>query len=696
MPHRVLVVDDEESVRSLIRDYLRGRGYVVGSAVDGVKGIEAFEAGRPHLVIIDFLLPKKNGFAVAEAIRGSEQGDRTQLVMMSGVFKNPKTAVEAREKYQVLEFLGKPVDLEYLGRLVDDALSLIPEDDDAPDFGDKVESRPVSEGGVGAATLSDTGVIYTGGSRPFPPLPPEGSLEVVPVAQVLSTARYDRLTGMIDLTEQGVHRRVYLLGGQPVFMQSNADGENVGALLLRRGRITEPDFERCLSFMKREKKTLQQALLELKLATEQELATAYKLLAGQLLPMAVGMSQGTFHWRETDAFVGRVPEGQFDAVKVIFDGIKRYVHPPQILRFFQGREDEPLKRSPEFERMLSAFRRSFSADNVASLVDDRASYRSITRARSDDPATVAPQLFALVTTGMCALPGSPAASTSSGAAGQADDFNLSFSDGPVKSSSARFGSSLTESPGTAEDRQARARVNQACDDYLSRNFFEIFDLPTGTDVPEDRLRSAYFALAKQWHEDAFVGMNLRMSKHRLDELFARIKEAYDTLVNKEKRTEYLLYIERQRRGLPTDIQQIFRAEQIFDDALMLLKRRDLAGARARIEEAIQLNPGEAIFFAYKGWVTFLADKDAKDDAVNLIRRAVAEQENLPIGYQFLGQIGAAVGDMSEARKWFNKCLEYDPNNIEAARGIRMINTRDSKAPESRSGISGVFGRLRKK
>ncbi len=668
----------------------------MGTAADGVRGIEAFEEGKPHLVVIDFLLPKKNGFAVAEAIRSSEHGARTQLVMMSGVFKNPKTAVEAREKYQVIEFLGKPIDLEHLGRLVDDALSLIPEDDECPEFGDKVE-RAASEAGVGTATLSDTGAILTGGSRPFPPLPADGSLEDVPVALVLSTARYDRLTGMIDLTDQGVHRRVYLLGGQPVFMQSNADGENVGALLLRRGRITEPDFERCLTFMKSQKKTLQQALLELKLATDQELATAYKLLAGQLLPMAVGMGQGTFHWRETDAFVGRVPEGQFDAVKVIFDGIKRYVHPPQIIRFFTGREDEPLRRSPEFDRMLPAFRRSFSADNVAALIDDRATYKSITRARAEEAATIAPQLFAMLTTGMCILPDAASSSQAPTTRSTSGEFNLSFADGMSRStSSSRFGSVVTESPGTAEDRKARARVNQAYDDYMSRNFFETFDLPTGGDVPEERLRSAYFSLAKQWHEDAFVGLDLGMSKPKLDELFARIKEAYDTLTSPEKRGEYLVYLERQRRGLPTDIHEIFKAEQTFDEALVHLKRRDLSGAMSLIEKAIELNPGEAIFFAYKGWVTFLADKDAVDDAVNLIRRAVAEQENLPMGYQFLGQIGAAVGDMNDARKWFNKCLEYDPNNIEAARGIRMINSRDTKKPDSKSGIGGVFNRLRKK
>ena len=121
---------------------------------------------------------------------------------------------------------------------------------------------------------------------------------------------------MLDMNnEAGTHRRIYIIDGNPTFMQSNAEGENVGALLLNRGRITDPDFDRCLRYMKDRGRTLQQSLLELRLVTEADLATAYKLLAGQLLPLALGMPGGTYRWRISDAFVGRVPEGRFEPIQ---------------------------------------------------------------------------------------------------------------------------------------------------------------------------------------------------------------------------------------------------------------------------------------------------------------------------------------------------------------------------------------------
>src|SRR5688572_29466415 len=250
MPHRVLVVDDEENIRSLIQDYLEGRGYRVFSAIDGDQGIRKLDDVKPHLVIIDFLLPRKNGFAVAEAVRERPGGARVPIIMMSGVFKNPKTAVEAREKYQVLEFLAKPLDMEMLGGLVQDALRDVVSEP-TPEVSTQEASAPrppasttmpankkpaprglsyapsiaSSEAITGEHELQDG--IYMG--RPFPVLPEEGSIEEYPAALLLSTVRYDGFTGMLDMTDQGTHRRIYIIGGNPTFMQSNAEGENVGA-----------------------------------------------------------------------------------------------------------------------------------------------------------------------------------------------------------------------------------------------------------------------------------------------------------------------------------------------------------------------------------------------------------------------------------------------------------------------------------
>src|SRR5262245_52609721 len=114
MPHRVLVVDDDEAVRSLVRDYLEGRGIRVLEASDYTQALKVIKEKNAQLVLIDFLLPKKNGFALAESIRQDANFGALPLIMMSGVFKNPRTAVEAREKFQVIDFLSKPIDMERL------------------------------------------------------------------------------------------------------------------------------------------------------------------------------------------------------------------------------------------------------------------------------------------------------------------------------------------------------------------------------------------------------------------------------------------------------------------------------------------------------------------------------------------------------------------------------------------------------
>ena len=93
--------------------------------------------------------------------------------------------------------------------------------------------------------LSGSGEV----EKPFTFIENKGILADCPVALLLSTIRYDRLTGILDLTGDGIHRRVYVIDGSPVFMQSNAEGENVGVLLYNRGRINQPDYERCVAYM---------------------------------------------------------------------------------------------------------------------------------------------------------------------------------------------------------------------------------------------------------------------------------------------------------------------------------------------------------------------------------------------------------------------------------------------------------------
>lgn len=508
--------------------------------------------------------------------------------------------------------------------------------------------------------------------RPVVEVPERGDLGSLPVAVLLSALRYDRATGMLDLTHEGTHRRVYVVEGRPSFMQSNAERENVGELLHRRGRIDARDLQRCRRYMTERRRTLQQSLLELRLVNESELATAYKLLAGQLLPLAVGMSVGTFSWRETDAFVGRVPEGRFDPVQVLFAGIARHVHPPQIFAFFAGREDAPLYRTRIWDSLRPGFSAAFpGAVGLLDAIDGVSSFRRLSRAPGVDPAQSMPPLFAMVASGMVNL-----IRRGTGDLHLEEAVNAAVSDDPPELS--------------VPANELEARIDGYYDEVMSLNFFEIFGVTQET--PPEEIKTRYFELARKWHVDNFVGKGVDSRKSRLDEIFARITEAYQTITDEEQRGEYITFLDRKKKGLPTDVAEILRGEQLYDQALAMVRRRDFLGAKEVLEEAIRLNP-DPNYFATLGWAIYRADPN-DDGAVTVgvkhLQRAVKEQKNLPIAYQYLGSIAFARKAYGEARRWWERCLSFEPDNIEASRGLRMIAQRSRGAPAR----SGIFGRLR--
>ena len=69
---RVLVVDDERSIVDFIKLGLQYEGFQVASAQDGQAALRQISEFKPHVVVLDVMMPKLDGLAVAEAIRGNK------------------------------------------------------------------------------------------------------------------------------------------------------------------------------------------------------------------------------------------------------------------------------------------------------------------------------------------------------------------------------------------------------------------------------------------------------------------------------------------------------------------------------------------------------------------------------------------------------------------------------------------------
>ena len=114
---KILVVDDDPSVRTLVRDVLECEGHVVELAVDGYAALRAIEAERPDCVVLDVMMPGLDGHAVLSRIRALEGGPLLPVVMLTA-------AADDSHAWQawtggVDYFLAKPFDPSELLRYLD-------------------------------------------------------------------------------------------------------------------------------------------------------------------------------------------------------------------------------------------------------------------------------------------------------------------------------------------------------------------------------------------------------------------------------------------------------------------------------------------------------------------------------------------------------------------------------------------------
>jgi tetratricopeptide (TPR) repeat protein len=239
--------------------------------------------------------------------------------------------------------------------------------------------------------------------------------------------------------------------------------------------------------------------------------------------------------------------------------------------------------------------------------------------------------------------------------------------------------------------EVRAKITRFARDLERKNHFEIFGADRDTDM--EKIRDAYRNLAKQWHSDAYAGIDLGSAQDQLEAIFKRITEAFETINDPKKRAEYMVFIERRAKGLATDVNQVLEAERLFDDALMKMRRKDFKGAEETLQEARKKNPDDQLIVVNIAWAIYNQDRKSKDrarDAIELMKRAVKAQENLPLAYQYMGTIMFNLNQPVDAKKCWKQCLEWEPGNVEASRGIRLIGSREQKP---QGGIAGFVNKL---
>ena len=107
---KLLLVEDDSSFGFLLRDYLLLNNYKVTYAADGVEGLDKFKKGKYNLCILDVMMPKKDGFTLAQEIK--EIDPSVPIVFLTA--RSLKEDILKGYKSGAYDYLTKPFDTEVL------------------------------------------------------------------------------------------------------------------------------------------------------------------------------------------------------------------------------------------------------------------------------------------------------------------------------------------------------------------------------------------------------------------------------------------------------------------------------------------------------------------------------------------------------------------------------------------------------
>jgi DNA-binding response OmpR family regulator len=113
---KILVVEDETSLNQALGEFFTDEGFEVLSALDGEEGLKLAQSGKPDLILLDVILPKKDGYEVLENLKSSEATKSIPVILLTNLesaqdiqkaFDKGATTYLVKSSYKMEEIVKK-------------------------------------------------------------------------------------------------------------------------------------------------------------------------------------------------------------------------------------------------------------------------------------------------------------------------------------------------------------------------------------------------------------------------------------------------------------------------------------------------------------------------------------------------------------------------------------------------------------
>lgn len=657
---RILVVDDDEHSRGLIVATLEqstlfsGVALQVEGAGDGEQALRLFRRNPPDLLVTDLQMPIMDGIELVQMVRAKVPAQQLPILVITGVYAEEGDELQALQRDHGVNVLIKPFSL---GQVVKTAHKLL------SDAGRLTSTQLVDEDAPGSR--ADT---------------IRGSLEQTPLAQVLLDGLDRHLMGTIDLQQEKVRKRIFVVMGHPVFISSNVRGETLGMMLVASGRLSRDEHHRVLEAMDQLRLQYGEVLVHLGLMDEAEVSDQLAAQLRDKLEAALHWRDGSWELAEDHDAVTSVPRYPMDVVQLLFEGLPRCMELEQVVARLSHRSEHHnlellprgvllRKRFDEYHgpALMEAVEAGRSVAEILASIELRAAVEQIhvllecsmvklvRRQRPSEAFPVsASDMLTLEQLATHAPPPGAKASTGEVSSSEAV-WRPVFRRGEAASSS----DTEEVQPVKTSDRDEALRVLRVT--YLGlhvQSHYEVLDV--AADSPVDVIEVAYNIKCKSFSPARYRLLDLGPEAAHLEEVRKRLDLAFAQLSDAAARQEY---DERQQDADATsEWRAVSRAEESFQTGEQLSAQGRHAEAGDAFAKAREFDD-QPEYRAMEAWSRFNASDrgtGAAAAALTDVKLLLASAPGMPAIHMVAAWLYRAREDVDQAAAQYRAALQINP------------------------------------
>jgi curved DNA-binding protein CbpA len=473
-----------------------------------------------------------------------------------------------------------------------------------------------------------------------------GLLKHYPLPDILLDLQRSEKNGMLEIRNNSISKRIYIKNGDMVFATSNQKEDRLGETLLKSGRINLKQHQESVDIMKKTGKRHGKVLVELGYLKPEVLIWAVRNQVEEIILSLFTWEEGEFILIEGPLLSNEAITLKLSAANLIYRGIKR-INTLSHIKKAMPSMDTILYYSTDPINLFQEISLDKTDKDILSLIDGKRNIKDILSISPVDNFQTLKTLYALTS-------------------------NRIIEIREKESEEDETYEKIIKEPEMEVDPAFIDKVEDFYNRLKSIDYYEILGIEKW--ATEDRIKKAFYKVAKEFHPDKHFYMPSDTLKNKLNIIFSQITEAYKILSVPKMRMDY-------------DKRLSIRPEKKRPDNLEIAKLRFREGKaafmkRAYIEaaelfgQASYLDNTVSKYHFYMG----LALKKLKRlrEAEKALSQAIKIE---PLNADYVAELGHIYLDLGfnlRAKNTFEKAIKLDSHNEKAAEGLRKIrnNSRD--------------------